>query len=447
MIYDFTAPLFWYKLVFVGELVLSEGLAFYTLRKKERFALRVVISLLSIFVIAFLFPIFAYNALYSSFIFLMLFMVSLFAIKFCFDEPWSHIVFCGVVAYTTQHIAYETFNYLCVMFDAGNLVAVYDSEEVLSINGFTVLIYVAVYSLIYWFMWAFIERKIRKNEEIKLENTRMLLITSLIILVDIVLNSLTVYDVRATFTNTTHSVIFLYSIVSCALSLNLQFSMLAQKNAENELKEVQELWRQDKRMYELSKQNVELINIKCHDLKHQIGLLSQSGSDITREALKEIEKAVNFYDGAVSTGNDVLDLIMAEKSLYCTERNIRLTCIADGAKLNFISIVDLYSLLENAVRNAIEAVEKYDDPEKKFVRIKVMAKQKILTIHVENYIEDASTLVIVDGLPQTTKGDADYHGYGMKSMRMVAEKYGGALSVNVEDKNLFELNIMIPLTA
>ena len=446
MIYDFSAPLFWYKLVVAAELIVAEGLSSYTLKKKSKFVLRLAISTLAVFAVAFACPIIVYNAIYSSFIFFVIFIASLFAMKLCFDEPWKNVFFCGLFSYTTQHLAYETFNWFCNITDIGNLIAVYDGQSDFTVNGFMVLAYAVIYLVIYWFVWAFVERRIRTNAngDMRLENMRILFISSAIIFVDIILNSLTAYSSvkRDTLIGT---VIFLYSLISSSLCIWLLFSLLDTKAAQSELKTVQAMWREDKRMYELSKQNVELINIKCHDLKKQLRFLRKQEGEVKREALKEIEQAVNFYDSAVETGNDVLDLIMADKGLYCSQHNITLTCMADGKQLNFISDIDLYSMLINAVDNAIEAVEKYDDPEKRFVRISVSAKNQFVSIRVENWLDKADDLTLIKGLPRTSKSDKSNHGFGLKSMKLIAEKYGGSLAISTEIKNLFLLNILIPL--
>ena len=49
----------------------------------------------------------------------------------------------------------------------------------------------------------------------------------------------------------------------------------------------------------------------------------------------------------------------------------------------------------------------------------------------------------VDGLPQTTKPDRKNHGFGVKSMRLVIEKYGGVLTMNARG-GTFELDALIP---
>lgn len=48
----------------------------------------------------------------------------------------------------------------------------------------------------------------------------------------------------------------------------------------------------------------------------------------------------------------------------------------------------------------------------------------------------------MDGLPQTTKDDKLYHGYGIKSMRATARKYGGDLRVSVDD-GMFKVDIFM----
>ena len=81
MIYDFSAPLFLYKLVVAAEIIVAEGLSAYTLKKKNKFALRLALATLAVFAVAFACPIIVYNAIYSSFIFLVIFIASLFAMK------------------------------------------------------------------------------------------------------------------------------------------------------------------------------------------------------------------------------------------------------------------------------------------------------------------------------------------------------------------------------
>ena len=66
----------------------------------------------------------------------------------------------------------------------------------------------------------------------------------------------------------------------------------------------------------------------------------------------------------------------------------------------------------------------------------------LLSIHLDNTF--SGTLNLEDGLPATTKADRESHGYGLKSIRMTVEKYGGRMNVSAQH-GLFNLNIVIPI--
>lgn len=91
---------------------------------------------------------------------------------------------------------------------------------------------------------------------------------------------------------------------------------------------------------------MELINIKCHDLKHWFQRLQGlSGSAYEKEA-KEIQKALTIYDSMFQTGNQILDTILTEKKLYCEYNKINMTCIAEGEKLDFYQKAKFVPCLE-----------------------------------------------------------------------------------------------------
>ena len=440
--FAFSSPLYWYKMVFMAELLVAEGLATYTLKKRPKFALRAVLCVLGCEALAFLCPVFdfSYNAVYTSFMFLLLFAVTLCAMKVCYDEPWVNIIFCGIIAYTTQHVAYETYNFIVTASGLQGFGVAYDSSEI-EYNGFTFSVWLGAYGLIYWFVWAFVAYRIRRQENLKIDNLPLLVFSGVIIAIDIILNAIVTYSGEE-ISILIYTVVYIYNLLSCSLAIGMQFSMLGKRIAETELAEVQGLWDRDRKLYEMSKENVELINVKCHDLKKQIRALRTASGEVDKDALREIEQAVNIYDGAVKTGSDVLDVILAEKSLYCEKHGIKLTCIADGEKLDFMSKPDIYSLFENAISNAVEAVSKTEDKSARFVRLRITEAGKLLSVHVENHCPVIPEFE--NGLPKTTKGDERWHGYGIRSMRLIAEKYGGGLSASVAG-DTFNLDIILPL--
>ena len=145
----------------------------------------------------------------------------------------------------------------------------------------------------------------------------------------------------------------------------------------------------------------------------------------------------------MNTGNEVLDIILTEKSLICREKGIKMTCLADGSKLGFMRDGDLYALFGNIVDNAIEAASALEDSEKRCISLNVGTSGAFVSISENNYYS-GSIRFSEDGLPLTDK-DTDYHGYGMLSIETVVKKYEGNLSVSVKG-DMFRLNVLIPIS-
>lgn len=157
--------------------------------------------------------------------------------------------------------------------------------------------------------------------------------------------------------------------------------------------------------------------------------------------LDEMEKSVMIYDSAVQTGNEVLNTILTERSLSCEKEGISWTCMADGKQLDFMDPVDLYTIFGNVLDNAIESVRKLKDPERRIVSVTLYSKRNMTVLQVENYFDH--DVQFEDGLPVTSKGDTNYHGFGLKSIRSTVEKYGGSLSIDAQD-HIFLLCIVLP---
>lgn len=436
-------PLFWYKLVFMGELLVSEALFVWKLRKRRLFALRASLCAVAVFTITFFFPIFAYNAAYTSAMFVMLFAVTIAALRLCFDEPSVNVLFCSLAAYTTQHLAYEIYNFVVAVtgLSDGGAFSVYGETPMGEYNGFTAIAYADCYIVVYWLMYMVFGTRIPRDSDLKVNNKYLLSLSAVIVLVDIVLSVMTTYASADNYDLMYVIITAIYNLVCCLLAMAIQFGMLSRRKLERELDAVLGMWKADKEHYELAKANIDIINVKCHDLKHRVRSLRRGGE--LDDELREIEDAVLIYDSVVKTGNESLDVVLTEKSLYCEQHGIRLTCMADGSALSVMSPSDIYSLFGNALDNAIEYVKRLDSDEKRIIRLSVRRAGDMLGIHVENWFEGEPP-EMKDGLPVTTKDDAAYHGFGTVSMKMIAQKYGGNLFFSVRN-GMFSLDAVIPV--
>lgn len=228
----------------------------------------------------------------------------------------------------------------------------------------------------------------------------------------------------------------LYEIVLGAFMLLLQYGVMERTRLDRYVDTMQELLHQQQSQYETSKENAELVSEKYHDFKKMIEGLRKNNVDT--KTLDKLEKSVEQYDMAVHTGNDVLDILLNEKRSSCAAYDIELTCFAGAKTSDIMEDIDLYFLLNNALSNAVEAVQCVPQG-KRFISLTMQRDADMLSIHMENPY--TGTVEMRDGLPQT-QNDPDYHGFGMRSMQRITEKYNGSLTVQPKD-GLFLLDILL----
>ena len=111
--------------------------------------------------------------------------------------------------------------------------------------------------------------------------------------------------------------------------------------------------------------------------------------------------------------------------------------MAQGEMMDFMTKEDIYSLFGNILDNAITAVSDVD-PDKRVIMLNIEAVGEMLVIRETNCF--ISPINFENGLP-VSKGDKRFHGYGMKSIKYVCDRYGADLVVRAEN-NVFTLNIL-----
>ena len=432
-----------YRLLFMAELFTAEFLYIFHLQKRRKFLLRFALCVIVGCGLSLLLPP-VYDAFYTSASFVLLFVATLPMLKFCCDEVWINIFFCGVAAYTTQHFSYGLANFMMALIQWGEtpllgmyFEGVFDPTSLNLNTLFMALVYLLAYFVSYSLMYVVFGRRIPHGGKFKVKSTSVMIVVGAGFFVDIFLNMVVVYfgdseNILTLLMNT------IYENLCCFFLLNIQFGLLKRGALENELDVMQYLLHEKEQQYNLSKESIALINLKCHDLRHEIRLIGE-GKGLSDEAVSEIEGAISIYDAEVRTDNEVLDIILTEKSLKCARNGIALTCVADGHALDFMDKTDIYALFGNALDNAIEAVLGLPE-EHRSIGVVVRQVGNIVSVNVHNtYV--GTIKFDGEGLPVTRK-DSDFHGFGMKSIRRICEKYHGTLTVTAND-GIFALNMLI----
>ena len=352
---------------------------------------------------------------------IIMFLLSMLTMVFCYENSVREIFFVSVAAYSTQIILYSVFILLQTFLNINDGIAF--------ILLYVVLLAVAVYMVLH-----FMEKRIDETEHVTVHPGFLLLLLVTAGLIDTVFKFYMVDHMLGVETKEIFAAWKIFSMVACLLLLMVQFGTLKRNSISAQKQQLEDLLYQKQQQYELSRKNMELINIKCHDLKHWFKRLqSLSGSAYEKEA-KEIQKALAIYDSMFQTGNKILDTILTEKKLYCEYNKINMTCIAEES--------ELCSLFGNIVDNAVTAVSHLEEEEKRTINILVRTRGNFLSIHEENYYE-GELKKSGDGF-ETTKKDKEHHGFGLKSIKMITENHHGNMSVTAED-GVFNINILIPL--
>lgn len=351
----------------------------------------------------------------------IIFFLMTLAVFFICRVSFRETIYCSTCAYLSEHIAY------CIRLIANNL-----TESKIADAG--TICYLFIHALVYVLSWYLVARKLIQNRHYVTSAVRSLgfmMLSVLLVLVMSVLASAYEFEFLHGIYAGFGSIIILYSQVKQQEQLNLQAELNLQ----------QQLWMKHKAQYEMSKDAVDIINQKCHDLKYQIEALRRINSpDEQKKAIDAMEESVSIYDSVVNTENEILNAVLTEKSLLCRKNGINLNCIADGKLLSFMDAVDIYILFGNALDNAMEAVMKLTE-EKRFISALLYEKKSLIFFQVENYYE--GELKLQDNIPITTKEEKEYHGFGVRSIQQIVEKYHGFVTIETANQ-IFLLRITIP---
>ncbi len=437
--------IFVYKIIFMTELLIAEIMLTFHYPTRKGIAYFMPLAIFICYGTAILYPHrFVDNWFSSSLMFLSFFAVSIACLKLCYRVKLINIIFCAVAAYTVQHLAYIIFSLINItLFDSQAFISNVYGNDVISLSGiggmmaFSFVAYVILYFIVYLISQTILKRWVGKNGNLTFKSVTVLGFVALTLIVDVVISDV----FRYTDANTRNQEFFycVLSVLLCLCLLCLQMSMIKSKDVEQEMAILSHLYDEQRKHYQIRKETIDMINIKCHDFRHQIHEMG-SNRGVDDDVLKKMQELISFYDADIKTGNKSLDIILTEKNLLCCKKNIDFTCIVDGKLLSFIKDSDLYALLGNILDNAIEAVDNVPDQTKRCINFIVEKKCGAVTVCENNYysgeiVKDGNGVIV------TKKADELRHGFGLKSIREITSRYDGIFDIDTE-KDIFRLSIV-----
>ena len=376
----------------------------------------------------------SYWVLSNTVYYFLLFLLSALSLKLLFRQPLEDLFPCAVGGYLAEHVSSQIF---VLAFYRTYLSMRTESIPVGRLLGIS-LLQMAVFFVSSGLIWLLFARKATVLNQVPELKGRIVWLSVVTLLVVLILSSVRDHYADESF----HLMVItrLFSIFASVFLLDIRYDMVEKARLEAERSELRRIMALERKQYELSKENIEIINIKCHDMRHKIDLWQRQGAKADQGEVAQIRQMIDIYDRGVHTGNEVLDTILTEWSLTCEKKGIRMSCMADGEKLGFVSTGDLCALFGNALENAIEAVSQVPEEERN-ISLQVRENRRMLLITMENsYVGDLNW---EEGLPKSSKEDGASHGFGIKSIRSVSEKYGGQMDIQADE--IFRLTVVIPL--
>lgn len=361
--------------------------------------------------------------------FLIEFVILFLLFHFCFQASWEQALYSASAGRAVQHLAYSILN--LIWLKVGGLLSWWPVGIAWDFVR-SVLLYLP-FSLLIYFLFA---RKMDTSHYKEAAFRRPMNTISMVIL--FVCFGITRFAKDGIEGNKSAFIAWnLYAITCCFLCLLMQFELCRQAELIKEMEMVRMLWKEDSKHLAERRDTMELINMKCHDIRHR---LENYRLPLSNGEEQEIESLIRIYDQSYRTGNQALDVLLTDQAFLCGKDHVQLSFLGDRDCLGFLTETEIYSLFGNALSNAMEAACQLEE-EKRQISIIVRRSGELVSINVTNYYQGA--LEFEDGLPVTTRSDpADLHGYGMKSMRAIARKYGGEIAVKAED-GVFVLTIWL----
>lgn len=399
--------------------------------KRKLFFIPLIIGIFSMFAfwqLQVYFPILRNNVYLAMLMYIVELGIFLAMIHFSFDMSFSSSILVLLFIVSLQHLSFklslQTVNFIDIniyntgyyfIFSYSYLIAItviiyffYSRKLNEYINYATIYSNMIAFAVIVFIVLFF---SLYQQRLMFLDNENRLLITSLLNFSNIIITLL--------------NIIFLYvfTVLQKRKQEALISSLLAQKERER---------------FELAQITVDEINIKYHDLKH---MLQDNEGRINEEDLKEIRETVTNYKAIIQTSNSGLNVVVYEAQLKSIKLNIDLNVLIDGDVFINFKPHHIYSLMSNLLDNAIEAVDKIEEKEKRRIFLKIKTVRESIVLSLENYIKQ--TPKMVKGVPVTSKKDSIKHGYGLKSVQRIVDRYNGVLDYSIKD-NKFNVTIVFP---
>lgn len=201
----------------------------------------------------------------------------------------------------------------------------------------------------------------------------------------------------------------------------------------NQIRLLQERNEERMQIYHEMSVNYEEQKRMLHDYCNQIGcvqgLLKKRQYKEAEAYAEKLSVLIPGYIQGVDVNHPILNVVLNQKYRLARSRNISVLFYVNDLSDLWLEEQDAVSLLANLLDNAIEACEKQEDERKIWIKLVMEKRQFVLSIR-----NTVSELVIIENneIP-TSKEDQGKHGFGLRNVQMILDKYEGMGMMNYEE--------------
>lgn len=413
---------FWNELSFLGALAAGTLIIGGRANKRRHFVPRILVSVAVIVFVTALYEYLRINVwssgIFSLNIYLRLnkfflqYLLITAAYYACYESNIWTAFFCSTVGYCMQNLSYRIYDFLVGFVITAELHYIL---HVLLLTAITAGVYVAVYFIV-------VHGHRYDFTEITVVNYVQLIVSACAIIILVVAGTTLLASVRRNGSATDYVFANIVVILCVLFILMFQCGTFFIRKREGDIEKLNRMIEAKKEQYELQRANIEQLNIKFHDLRHR---LTEGKYGIVGEEAEKIADSLEIYDRFIRTGNEAIDTVLIHKNLECHKLGIQFTCSLCGDDFSFIPPSELYALFGNIMDNAISAAEKLPEDERHISLVEFRKGGFIVLREVNGYTGE---IRFENGLPVTEK-DRNYHGFGVRSIQLLTEKYGGYMSI------------------
>lgn len=412
------------------EVLIAELLFFHSTPRKKNFILRLLFSVAISVVIVSNMSFSTGNNTLSRFILLFsILAISFVCMYFSFEADVFNVSSSCIAGIATQHIANKTITLFMLIPSVNSF---FDSSI---IHRITIEIFVSF--IVYLIIYLVFARSFLLNAA----TVNSTLVSVAIVITCIGTNRLVADHEEASVYYKAAACI--YAVMCCVFALSIQFYLHKWQQEKAEYLVIKQLLSASEKQYEQWKTMIQINNIHIHDLKHLLDKIEKLSGKEKMELpdLSSVRESIENFSPLVKTGNEVIDVLLRNMDTLCHEQNIQFNCISYTEELSKFDSMSLYFLFANAIDNAREGASTVSDPAKRLIDVSLKQFGDSVIIHIWNYFD--GELVMEDGLPVSSKPQ-EGHGYGLKSIKLLVDKFEGAMKAQPEG-DVFHLNIILPL--